>query len=294
VLRHGEHVVGWLIFDRPAGADALAGWFVSVDCTRQSKVAQYLHNGPEYLEKPLRDLQGRRLVPTSTRTTGTAPDELTYLWENAGRRGRGVPRAASPRSVSSCGGEWLASSPGLCVADGVGSCPRLGGPVRDSRRVPVRRMSRAGSRSPDDLLILYTAGTTGRPKGVMSRQDDRLSRTSTRIPQVCAAAGNRVGVSSSSDSANPIPRHLAARRRLMHASGLLNAMWDAVDRRVGEHVDADELRPHRRARHDSGTSHQQPVHSRRLSSRSHSSRRSSNRRHVGDLSFTSGDSCPAG
>ena len=48
--------------------------------------------------------------------------------------------------------------------------------------------------SPDDLYILFTGGTTGRPKGVMWRQGDAFtecfggSRTATSIDDVVAAA----------------------------------------------------------------------------------------------------------
>src|SRR5205814_8646827 len=40
-------------------------------------------------------------------------------------------------------------------------------------RTPAQRPVKAGwGRSGDDLLLLYTGGTTGMPKGVMWRQDD--------------------------------------------------------------------------------------------------------------------------
>jgi fatty-acyl-CoA synthase len=52
--------------------------------------------------------------------------------------------------------------------------------------------------SPDDLYILFTGGTTGRPKGVMWRQGDAFtecfggSRTATSIEEVTAAASTHL------------------------------------------------------------------------------------------------------
>ncbi|HEX4095463.1 MAG TPA: AMP-binding protein, partial [Caulobacteraceae bacterium] len=44
----GGRVVSWAEFD--ARADALARRLIDIGLTRQSKVAAYLYNGPEYLE----------------------------------------------------------------------------------------------------------------------------------------------------------------------------------------------------------------------------------------------------
>ena len=49
---------------------------------------------------------------------------------------------------------------------------RLGGRVRNSRRLCGSRVVPAWGRSGDDLIMLYTGGTTGMLKGVMWRQDD--------------------------------------------------------------------------------------------------------------------------
>ena len=51
--------------------------------------------------------------------------------------------------------------------------PRLGHAVRGRRHAPTTGpRARPWGRSGDHLVLLYTGGTTGLPKGVMWRQDD--------------------------------------------------------------------------------------------------------------------------
>ena len=55
--------------------------------------------------------------------------------------------------------------------------PRLGHPLRRGGQVGHRpRTAAPWGRSGDDLLMIYTGGTTGMPKGVMWRQDDLFVR----------------------------------------------------------------------------------------------------------------------
>ena len=44
----GDRVISWRAFDRRA--NALAADLIAAGLSRQSKLAAYLHNGPEYLE----------------------------------------------------------------------------------------------------------------------------------------------------------------------------------------------------------------------------------------------------
>ena len=78
--------------------------------------------------------------------------------------------------------------------------------------------------SPDDLLFLYTGGTTGMPKGVMWRHDDLF--------QVLGAGGNaRLGTPPCADLAELLERLKANPKTvnlplppLMHGTGLLSAV----------------------------------------------------------------------
>ena len=55
-LVHGDREVTWQPFDERA--DGVAAALLGAGLSHQDKVAQYLRNGPEYLESMLRELVG--------------------------------------------------------------------------------------------------------------------------------------------------------------------------------------------------------------------------------------------
>ena len=75
----GDRTVTWGEFDRRA--NALARHFVDAGLTRQSKVAAYLFNGPEYLEVYAGALKVS-MAPLNTNYR-YGPDEVAYLLDNA-------------------------------------------------------------------------------------------------------------------------------------------------------------------------------------------------------------------
>ena len=78
-LVHGEQVVTWGELDRRA--TALAADFVAAGLGHQSKVACYLHNGPEYMEAMVATFKAA-MVPVNTNYR-YGGDELVYLFDNA-------------------------------------------------------------------------------------------------------------------------------------------------------------------------------------------------------------------
>ena len=76
---HGERVVTWGELDRRAAT--LAADFVSAGLGHQSKVACYLHNGPEYVEAMVATFKAA-MVPVNTNYR-YGGDELVYLFDNA-------------------------------------------------------------------------------------------------------------------------------------------------------------------------------------------------------------------
>ncbi|WP_297694567.1 acyl-CoA synthetase [Phenylobacterium sp.] len=177
----GERVVTWRQFD--ARADALAAHLVAAGLGHQAKVAAYLYNGPEYLETYYAAFKGG-FAPVNTNYR-YGPEELIYLFDNADAEAIvfhagfeetiEIIRARLPKVKA-----WIAvAEPGHDAPTWAGDYETI---VADTNaRRPVKA---PWGRSPDDLLLLYTGGTTGMPKGVMWRQDDLFN--------VIGAGGNVV------------------------------------------------------------------------------------------------------
>jgi fatty-acyl-CoA synthase len=164
----GDRRISWAEFDRRA--NGVAQHLLDAGVAEQDKVAQYLYNCPEYMESVYAAFKAG-LAPINTNYR-YLDDELVYLWDNGdvvcvvfhgtfaerieGIRDR-VPRVAT----------WL------WVDDGSGPCPDWATPYEDAAaKGGSEPVQGAWGRSGDHLLLLYTGGTTGMPKGVMWRQDD--------------------------------------------------------------------------------------------------------------------------
>jgi acyl-CoA synthetase (AMP-forming)/AMP-acid ligase II len=236
--RHGDRSTTWSEFD--TRADGFAAGLLATGAVEQDKVAQYLYNAPEYLESTYGAFKAG-LVTVNTNYRYTA-DELLYLWDNAdvvavvfhgtfAERCDDV-RARLPRIRS-----WW------WVDDGSGPCPEWATPYEDATTAAAGRTAGPWGRSGDHLLLLYTGGTTGMPKGVMWRQDDLFgaldTASKTRLPpqQDLGAAADRV--------TKPGPRNLPA-APLMHGTGFFNALSNlmiggSVITMTGRHFDVVEL-----------------------------------------------------
>jgi 3-oxocholest-4-en-26-oate---CoA ligase len=221
-LVHGPLRESWSEFNRRA--DGLAHFLLDAGCGHQEKVAFYLYNGPEYIEA-FAACSKASLVHVNTNYRYTA-DELVYLWTNADAvcvlfHGVFGPAIERLRSRVPHVHTWL------WVDDGSGACPpwatsyreavtvRTGGNVRGPR-----------GRSGDDLVLLYTGGTTGMPKGVMWRQGDVVAvvdRANRRpLPLESDLDSDGFSPSVRARTGAPGPISLAA-SPLMHGTGLLNA-----------------------------------------------------------------------
>ncbi len=177
-LTHGSQTRSWGELDRRA--DDVARWLLGADVGAQDKVALYLYNCPEYLEATFACMK-IGLVPINTNYR-YADDELIYLWENADTvavvfHGVFVERIEGIRHRVPTITSWL------WVDDGTASCPAWATSYEEAAGTsgavgpgPHERVRALWGRSPDDVYMLYTGGTTGMPKGVMWRQDDLFSR----------------------------------------------------------------------------------------------------------------------
>jgi 3-oxocholest-4-en-26-oate---CoA ligase len=168
-LGHGGRRWSWAQFDNRA--DGVAHALLDAGVERQDKVAQYLFNGPEYLETVFAAFKVG-LVPVNTNYR-YVDDELVYLWDNADCvavvfHGAFAERIAGLRHRVPRVRLWL------WVDDGSGPCPEWATGYEETAASarPGQRTVPPWPRTGDDLYLLYTGGTTGMPKGVMWRQDD--------------------------------------------------------------------------------------------------------------------------
>jgi fatty-acyl-CoA synthase len=163
----GERVVTWGQFDRRA--NAMAADMVEAGLTHQSKVAAYLYNGPEYLESYVAAFKGG-FAPVNTNFR-YGPEEIVYLFDNADAEAV-VFHATFGELLDGVRNRLPMVRRWYCVADGTAPVPAWAVEYESVVQGGADRLETPWGRSPDDLLLLYTGGTTGMPKGVMWRQDD--------------------------------------------------------------------------------------------------------------------------
>ena len=229
----------WCELDRRA--DGLAAWLLAAGLRPGETFAQYLYSGPEYVEAVFAAFKlGLPPVNTNYRY-GT--EELAYLWDNGDCaavvfHGEFTSRIAAVRARVPRVRLWL------WVDDGKGPCPDWAQPYEDA--VAAHSGGRVVSpwgRSPDDLYLVYTGGTTGMPKGVMWRHDDLFAILNTTAPVRYPEEGTLDDVREL--LVKPGPSHIPG-APLMHGTGsftsfaILNSGGSIVTLN-GRHFSAVEL-----------------------------------------------------
>lgn len=176
----GARTVTWGEFN--ARANALTADLLDRGLTHQSKVAAYLTNCPEYLETYIAAFKGG-FAPVNTNYR-YGPEEVAYLFDNADAEAV-IFHSAYASLLEGIRGQLPKVRAWYCVSEDGHDVPQWAqdydAVVRAAR---VDNVSGPWGRSGDDLLLLYTGGTTGMPKGVMWRQDDLFN--------VLGAGGNAV------------------------------------------------------------------------------------------------------
>jgi len=171
-LVQGTRRLGWAEVERRARN--LAAWMVERGASHQAKVALYSYNHPAYMEGVWAAMKAA-LAPVNVNYRYRA-EELRYLLENADAEIAIVHQDFAPL-LESVRGDLPKLRATLVVREPGSStkAESLGG--ADYETVACAdRPAPAVTRSPDDLLLLYTGGTTGMPKGVMWRQHDLYFR----------------------------------------------------------------------------------------------------------------------
>jgi acyl-CoA synthetase (AMP-forming)/AMP-acid ligase II len=135
-------------------------------------LALYLHNCPEYLEGVL-GAHKARVAPFNVNYRYTS-DELAYLLADA--RPRAVLyHARFAATIAQVRGRLGNDVLLLQVDDDSGQALLPGALDYEEALAGASPEPPAVDPSPDDLHIVYTGGTTGRPKGVLWRQGDYLA-----------------------------------------------------------------------------------------------------------------------
>lgn len=234
---HGDEVVGW--GEAARRSNNLARALVARGEAPGNKVAIYMRNRPDYLIAMAAALKAR-LVPVNVNYRYSS-DELTYLLDNADATT--VFYGAEFRDrVDDVRGRLMGVARWIEV-DG-GDTPDFAEAMADLAEegdgAPL-----AIPRAPDDLLFIYTGGTTGMPKGVMWPHADLLdamlarARAEGPVPETLAQLTGFITGGGRGPRVLPAPP-------LMHGTGLvvaLNAMLlgGTVVTLTGKTFDAAEM-----------------------------------------------------
>ena len=187
-----------------------------------SKVAFYLYNCNEYLEALFATFK-LRAVPANVNYRYTA-DELAYLLENSDAEVVVFHGSLGDR-VDAVRDSKLKVRAAVQVDDG---SPLVDGALRYEDLIeahePMERIERSG----DDLVFLYTGGTTGMPKAVIWRHEDLFGALAPLaysffgldMPEDSTEAGSRA---LKVHESGLVPIHLPA-SPLMHGTGQFSTL----------------------------------------------------------------------
>ena len=203
-------------------AARLAAAFRALGVGPGSKVAFYLYNCNEYLEALFATFK-LRAVPANVNYRYTA-DELAYLLENSDAEVVVFHGSLGDR-VDAVRDSKLKVRAAVQVDDG---SPLVDGALRYEDLIeahdPMERIERSG----DDLVFLYTGGTTGMPKAVIWRHEDLFgalaplaySLFGLDMPEDSTEAGSRA---LKVHESGLVPVHLPA-SPLMHGTGQFSTL----------------------------------------------------------------------
>jgi acyl-CoA synthetase (AMP-forming)/AMP-acid ligase II len=215
----GERVVDWQAFN--ADADAIAQYLLNAGLGQQSKVGAYFYNCPEYICTVAAALKvGLTPFNVNYRYGG---EELVYLLDNADAEALVFDRAflemvtrIRPRLPKiRC---WIVRGEGpIALPAWAASYEHI------VQQPPVGNVSSPWGRGDDDILLIYTGGTTGMPKGVMWRQGDLISYARRTHPVLSLPTIQSLDDLVAHLSMLP-PRVSLIASPLMHAVGQMGSM----------------------------------------------------------------------
>lgn len=238
----GEHETTWRELD--AGAARVATAFGDRGIGKDTRVAQLMFNCPEYLESAYAAFKVRA-SPVNVNYRYKSP-EIAYICNNAGAEvlifhGAMADRVDRARASMPSVRVLLQVDDGSPLLDGAEWYHE----ARDAS-APADRIERSG----DDMLLLYTGGTTGNPKGVMWRHIDLWGALAFTNYQAAGldvpTTPTEVGELAARLQADGISPVMLCAPPLMHGTALFLAigafvMGGSVVLLGGRSFDADEL-----------------------------------------------------
>lgn len=208
-LIHGERVLTW--GELTTRSNNLALGMLEMGAVPGDKVAIYLRNCTEYMETLVACYKAR-LVPVNVNYR-YRDDELHYIFDNSDA----VITVYEPEFAQSVAAlrSRLPQLQWLEVGGSYDALVNLG----DGTPLDIER-------SGDDMLFIYTGGTTGMPKAVMWRQEDMWNALGSGITAPC---NNNTIPASPAEHIQNLKEYSGALRQLtacplMHGTGLLTSM----------------------------------------------------------------------
>jgi len=184
----------------------------------QHLLAQYLHNGPEYIEGLIGSYLGR-VAPFNVNYR-YRHDELRYLLTDAAPAVIQYHAAFAP-TLQQVLPELVGVQVLLQVEDGSGH-PLLPGAIDYEEALASVHPELDLISSPDDLYVIYTGGTTGMPKGVLWRQGDVAVATIGLRNRLANCEWS--SIEECVDAVRPEPMRVLPAAPMMHGA----AQWAAL------------------------------------------------------------------
>jgi 3-oxocholest-4-en-26-oate---CoA ligase len=209
---HDGKVQTWTEFANRAGR--LANILKQGRVSRQGKVALYLRNGPEFMETVFAIFKASAVPVNTNYRYGV--EEIHHIWSNADVEavvfhGAFTPLADALRYLCPKIALWI------WVDDSNGPCPEWAVDYQATTATGEGLTDK--DLSGDDLVIIYTGGTTGTPKGVMWRHHDLYLASNTSGDP---AEADLAHVAARIQAAKDFPVGLSA-APLIHGTGFVFA-----------------------------------------------------------------------
>ncbi len=214
-LIHGDEIVDWASFDRRT--NALARAFLAAGAEPGDRVAHLMRNSPAYLLTTAAAFKARMVhVNVNYRYTG---EELAYILDNSDSA-----VVVFDAEFAEVLGTLRARLPAVKLWLQVGGTPPAWAQSFDAvSRGPSDPVP--ADHTPEDMLFIYTGGTTGMPKGVMWDQGVIWTVLGAGAPLPGMPAPETLEAHVAAVLAGDARRRLLALPPLMHGTGFLMGIY---------------------------------------------------------------------